>query len=226
MGNVGGWLRARLKRRKVKVISFDRKQKDSSLQEVIAKSGVVFLCLRPQNLTRLFKELDTNAIAGKVFITAAAAVPMQKYYRSLGKVPLVRIMPSLHGRSPLFFSVGEYASSQKAQVIKLLNTLGATEEIPEKEMDAYMYLVSSGAAVVEEFLAQYAEAVAAKGKLPKQKAAQMLFKALNIPQTDIAKIKTKAGITAAGIIAIRKNKKFFKEVVMAMAAQAAKIQKI
>ena len=81
------------------IIVFDihktRKNKYSlakSAQEVVDKSEIVFLCIRPQDLKDFFSNVKPK---NRIIISTVAAIFEKTYYKQLGKIKLIRIIPSM-----------------------------------------------------------------------------------------------------------------------------------
>jgi|SRR3989344_4840054 len=223
-GSVGKFLARRLKAAGISVVVYDHKFKRGSAQDVINLSDIVFFCVRPQNMRDLLKRIEPKK---KIYITAAAAIPSAAYYRLWGKVSLVRIMPALGGRAPLYYTLGARLSRvQRSSIRSLLKRIGPIKEIKEEELEAYGYLTSCAPAIAAELLTRYADAVAIQSGLAQKDARKTIAEALGVALDRTGDIATKGGITEAGLTAIRAHKKIFAKVVNAMTRRTARMKKL
>lgn len=126
-----------------------------SPQEVIDKSDIIFICVRPQNLKKLFSQIKPK---NKIFVTVVAAIYEKTYYKHLGKIKLIRIMPSMLNEigGPILLCPGKYAKQKdKDKIKKIISKIGNIYEIEEDKMDAYTHLSSCSSAIITEFLKLY-----------------------------------------------------------------------
>lgn len=182
-----------------------------SAQELIEKSNIVFLCIRPQNLKEFFNEikLSDKILRDKIFVTTVAAINENTYYKNLGKIKLIRIIPSMINKigGPILLSRGKYASPLiKNKIRKLLLKVGDVYEVKEKEIDMYTHISSCSPAFIVEFLRLYVFSLVKKEK-DKEMAINLISDVLEITaqlfRKDrfkvISQVCTKGGITEQGI---------------------------
>jgi len=242
LGNIGGMLAKRfaefLKPSDIIVFSKHKKIKGkylllNSAQEVIDKSELVFICVKPQNL----KDLAELKFKNKIFITTIAAIYENSYYKYLGEIKLVRIIPSMINKigGPILFNSGKYVSSaDRNKVKKLLSKVGNIYEVKESEIDAYTHLSSCSPAIFAEFLKLYIEALMKENKIDEKRALKILAEMLEIFVPVLKKdgfkiipqVCTKGGITEQGIKIIDNYKNsFFKELTQSLLKRMGEVRK-
>ncbi len=127
------------------------------LLDVLLKSDLVFLCVKPQKMDEVLVEsapfLRHHKKQDLCLVSIAAGVPLSKLEARLGRtVPLLRVMPN----TPALLNCGMSAVSRgKASTSRhekwvhtILEGVGAVVNVPEKFMDAVTALSGSGPAYV------------------------------------------------------------------------------
>ena len=206
----------------------------NSPQEVIDKSEIVFICIRPQNLKSFFAEIKPK---NKIFVSAVAAIYEKTYYKNLGKIKLVRIIPSMINKigGPILFFGGKHTTaSDKNKVEKLLSKFGNVYKVAEEEIDAYTHLSSCSPAIVAEFFRLYIETLSKEQKINQKKALKILIEMLEIfvPLLKkegfkiIPQVCTKGGITEQGIkIMDNYQDSFFKDLTSSLLKRMGEVRK-
>ncbi len=122
---------------------------------VVAKSDIVFLCVKPQGMKEALASIQrpgTN-LKSKCFVSIAAGIPISRLENWIGKgVAVFRVMPN----TPALLSAGMSAvsrgkfgsASQERQIRKILSSVGDVVNLPEKFMDAVTAVSGSGPAYV------------------------------------------------------------------------------
>ena len=243
LGNIGGMLAKRFAEilSPSNIMVFDtHKVKNgmysrvSSSQEVIDKSEVIFVCIRPQNLNKFFAEIKPK---NKIFVSTVAAIYEKTYYEHLGKIKLVRIIPSMINKvgGPILLFSGKYASRyDKNRVKNLLSKIGNIYEVKENEIDAFTHLSSCSPAIVAEFLKLYIETLASEKKINQKTALKILIEMLEIIVPLLKKegfkiipqVCTKGGITEQGIkIMNNYQDSFFKDLTGSLLKRMGEVRK-
>ena len=63
--------------------------------EVLTNSDIIILAVKPQVLPKVAETIDTNALAGKLLVSIAAGVTLEKLANLFGdKTPMIRVMPN------------------------------------------------------------------------------------------------------------------------------------
>lgn len=217
-----------------KDIKIDKVSFASSNQEVIDKCDIIFICIRPQNLKDFFAEVKPK---NKVFVTTVAAIYESTYYKNLGKISLIRIIPSMINKvgGPILFFKGKYTTFVDAKKVKnLISKIGKVYEVKENEIDAYTHLSSCLPAIVIEFLKLYIGTLMKEKKINKQKALRIVNEMLEILvrlfKKDsfeiISQVCTKGGITEQGIKIMKKYQNtFFRDLTSSLLRRMNKIRK-
>ena len=121
--------------------------------EVVKRSDVVFLAVKPQQLAVVTEPLKNKIPADTLVVSIAAGVPLDTLARLLGpNVRLVRVMPNtpcLVGQGACGYCLGPKANEEDGALVKqLLEAVGIAFEVEEKLLDAVTGLSGSGPAFV------------------------------------------------------------------------------
>jgi pyrroline-5-carboxylate reductase len=154
----------------------------SKAEEVAMKSDVVLLAVKPQDMQAL---LEGVAGAGKgsrvngqrLYISIAAGITLKQLEAWLGgSARVIRCMPNtpaliLQGASA--FARGKHATDEDAQLAaKVFGSVGTSQEVPEKLLDAVTGLSGSGPAYVYTVVEALADGGVLMG-LPRATALQL-----------------------------------------------------
>ena len=236
MGNVGGMYARRLSQAH-EIIAYDADTEKlekiclandyflaRSLDELNRLADIIFLSVKPNGVKSVLRELQ---YVDKTIISTVAAVEQQNYYDIIGNVPLFRIMPSMVNKTggPIMVVRGVFAKNEdESVVLGLLTLVGSPYLITEREMDAYMCVMSCSPAVVAEFLKQYVESFCQNSGLESDKAldtvldmVEHLVPILRAERYDIIRqVCTPGGITEVGVQHLSSNSAFFQEMADSM----------
>jgi pyrroline-5-carboxylate reductase len=115
------------------------------------QADIVFLCVKPNDIEYVLKEI-VDEIKGKLVISTAAVIPLEFLESVEPEARYVRTMPNIAamaGESFTAYTMGNSSLLEdKVTVEKLLKTMGTCMEIEEKYMDAVTGLSGSGPAFV------------------------------------------------------------------------------
>ena len=109
----------------------------SSQEELVQRSDVLVLAIKPNMFDTVLTELAPLIISGKVIVTMAAGISMGFIESCLGAgTPIIRIMPN----TPAMVNQGMTSVSRNAnvddttfqQIFKMFTAIGRAEEIPEE----------------------------------------------------------------------------------------------
>lgn len=146
---------------------------------VVAKSDVVLLAVKPQDMQTLLESLPGNGKAGggALYLSIAAGITIQQLETWLGEgARVIRSMPNtpaliLQGASA--FAKGAHATDADAQLAaKVLGAVGIAQEVSEKLLDAVTGLSGSGPAYVYTVIEALADGGVLMG-LPRATAVQL-----------------------------------------------------
>ncbi len=120
---------------------------------VLRQSDVVFLAVKPQQMTAVVAEIATELRADQIVVSIAAGVRIATLQTGLGAgTRLVRVMPNtpcLVGKGACGFCLGKAAKPADGQLIaQLLGAVGIAFQVDEKLLDAVTGLSGSGPAFV------------------------------------------------------------------------------
>lgn len=188
-------------------------------QEVIAKSDVVVLGVKPNVLSAILPGLRMDFAETKPLVVSIAAGKTLEY---LGqnlpeKTPIVRVMPNINakiGASTTGICVNEFVSSQQKQLVQdMFSTIGTVVEIEESQFS--IFSVIGGASVAFAYLYMDALAHAAlKAGMPKKQAlqitaetvlgsAKMILESGEAPWPLIDQVCSPGGTTIEGVTALQ-----------------------
>ena len=115
------------------------------------KAEIVFLCVKPNDLENVIKEVK-DELKGKLVISTAAVIPLALLEQTVPEARFVRTMPNIAamvGESFTAYSMGSTTVLEDKEVTeKLLKTMGTCMEVEEKYMDAVTGLSGSGPAFI------------------------------------------------------------------------------
>jgi len=183
--------------------------------EAVKKAHLVLLCVKPQTVEEVLRQISNDLSPNHIVISVAASVTTRFIETLIAKpVPVIRTMPN----TPCFvkkgmtaITAGRHATpDHMAQARKIFDAIGRTLVLDEKHMDAVTGLSASGPAFVYIIIESFIEAGVKVG-LPReaatQLAAQMVLGAASMvleTGEHPAKLKdivtTPAGCTIDGIL--------------------------
>lgn len=120
---------------------------------VLRQSDVVFLAVKPQQMTAVVAEIATGIRADQIVVSIAAGVRIAALQAGLGaQTRLVRVMPNtpcLVGNGACGFCLADAAKPADGQLVaELLGAVGIAYQVEEKLLDAVTGLSGSGPAFV------------------------------------------------------------------------------
>ena len=187
----------------------------------VRKADIIFVCVKPQVVVEVAKEIRAHITPKQLVISVAASVPTALIEASLkGNVPVIRAMPNTpcvveSGMTAL--CKGKFAEDKHVQLARsLFNVVGRTVVVDEKHMDAVTGLSASGPAFIYIILESLAEAGVKVG-LPRDiatlLAAQTVMGAAKVvletgdhPALLKDAVTTPAGCTIDGILELEEGK--------------------
>ena len=116
-----------------------------------ARSDIVVLAVKPQDITPVLAELAPALRPGTLVVSLCAGLPTALFEGALpAGTPVVRVMPNtpmLVGEAMSAISAGTHATDdQLATVEKMLASVGRVVRLPESQQDAVTALSGSGPA--------------------------------------------------------------------------------
>ncbi len=194
----------------------------ATIKEVVAKSDIVILCVKPQQLAEVLQQLSPLHAHGlnPLWITIAAGVPIKNYLKQLGtSARLIRVMPNTPAmvhEAACGFSASEGATTEDVELTQtLFSTIGIAFQVPERRLDAVTGLSGSGPAYVYMMIEALADGGVKMGlprDLSMQLAAQtvlgsakMVLETGEHPGVLKDKVASPRGTTIYGIHALEEN---------------------
>ena len=125
--------------------------------DVARQSNVIFLAVKPQQMTQVLADLLDVVRPEHLIVSIAAGVSIKTLTSGLSpNSRLIRVMPNtpcLVGCGASAFSRGTLATDEDAALVqKLLSNVGLAVEVPEKLLDAVTGLSGSGPAYVYQII--------------------------------------------------------------------------
>ena len=207
--------RARMLKEKLKV----RAGTDNS--KAVKDADIIFLCVKPQVVADVMREIRTHVNEKQLLISVAASVPTDMIERAIEKdIPVVRAMPNtpcVLGAGMTALCKGKFATRQHLETAtRFFDAVGRTVTVDEKHMDAVTGLSASGPAYIYIILESLAEAGVKVG-LPRDiatlLAAQTTLGAARVvretgdhPALLKDAVTTPAGCTIDGIMELEEGK--------------------
>lgn len=187
----------------------------------VKKADIVFICVKPQVVADVVKEIRPHISSNQLVISVAASVPTHLIESGLKiKVPVIRAMPNTPcvveaGMTAL--CKGKFANEKHVQLARsLFDVFGRTVVVDEKHMDAVTGLSASGPAYIYIILESLAEAGVKVG-LPRDVAtllaaqtalgaAKVVLETGDHPALLKDAVTTPAGCTIDGILELEEGK--------------------
>jgi len=180
-------------------------------REVAARCGVVVVCVKPQILDKVLREIGEHLKPGTLLISIAAGVDTATIEEAIAAgVRVVRAMPNtpaLVGAGATAVSAGTHASADDlAAARELFDAVGISVELDESQLDAVTGLSGSGPAYIFLILEALADAGVKVGlarRIAQRLAAQTVMgSAKLLLETDEHPGKLKDMVTSPGGTAI------------------------
>jgi pyrroline-5-carboxylate reductase len=213
----------------------------TSLSNLVDKSDLIFLCMRPQQAEGALEELKEAGgdLQGKGIVTLLAGKKLDFYQKRLGQgVQIVRAMPNVASsvaEGMTILTYGPKADSAFKSIVNLLfSSLGQVAEMGEELMDMATAMAGSGPGFVFRLI----EAMARSGEragMPYPQAlkiaAQTFLGASQLilrggqPADLLMKIATPNGVTQAGLDVMTKSEidKLFHSVIETAARRSREL---
>ena len=115
-------------------------------KEAARKADIIFLCVKPNDVGKVLREISEE-IEGKIVISTAATIPLQFYKDIVPKAKFVRTMPNIAALVQQSFTAyccdNSLNDEEKRKVKRFLDAMGVSEEVEERYMDAITALSGS-----------------------------------------------------------------------------------
>ncbi len=212
----------------------------TSLSNLVDKSDLIFLCMRPQQAEDALSALkETGSLEGKQIVTLLAGKRIAFYQKHLGEgIQIVRAMPNIASSVSEGMTILSYGSGSsiefKSSVNLLFSALGSIAEMSEDLMDTATAIAGSGPGFVFRLIEAMARSGERAGmpypqalKIAAQTfagAARLILKE-DLPADLVVKIATPNGVTQAGFDVMTKTEieKHFQSVIEAAARRSREL---
>jgi len=188
--------------------------------DLIKNSDAILLCVKPQDIISLSDSFARER-SSKLFISIAAGIKIDELENSLKNDDrVIRVMPNtpaMIGQGASAQSKGKNATESDTKFVsKILNAVGISIEVTEKQLDAVTGLSGSGPAYIYTVIEALADGGVLVG-LPKEKAltlaaktvigaAKMVTKLDEHPAKLRDQVTSPGGTTIAGLAALESGK--------------------
>ncbi|AKI97397.1 pyrroline-5-carboxylate reductase [Kosmotoga pacifica] len=120
--------------------------------EVCEKAEIIFFAVKPQDVSALFEQVRVVEFNEKIIVSTMTGISIKVIMEELGTDRVVRIMPNIPGMigkgvTGICFSPA-ISKEKRDLVIELLEAIGSTVEVNEKDFAAVTALSGSGPAFV------------------------------------------------------------------------------
>ncbi len=192
---------------------------------------ILFLCVKPNVLYSVIDEIKDTVRENTIVVSIAAGQSIKKMTDAFGKsVKLIRVMPNtpaLVGEGMAAVSLSEIVTEKEADaVLRIFNSLGRAELVPEALMDTVTAVSGSSPAYVFMLIEAMADAAAKMGMdrdMAYTFAAQsVLGSAKMVMETDISPVQLKENVCSPGGTTIEAVAVFEKEDLHGMVERAMK----
>lgn len=187
--------------------------------ELAGRGGVIFLSVKPQNMTAVMAELAGNLSPKTLVVSIAAGVTLAKLCAGLKTDRVIRVMPNtpaLVGKGASAFALGPGATVEDSRLVaELLGAVGIARQVDEKLLDAVTGLSGSGPAFVYIMIEALSDGGVRMG-LPRDLAlalaaqtvlgsAQMVLSTGEHPAVLKDRVASPGGTTIAGMKALEEH---------------------
>ena len=186
---------------------------------VCSQADIIFLCVKPQDMVELLKEISKET-KNKLVVSIAAGITIATLEQHLPNARIIRVMPNtpcLVGEMAAVYSLGKKATPQdQSTLLQLLAAGGKAFELKEELIASATAVSGCGPAFFAYFIKYIAEAGVKKGlkkeiayKLAAKTAlgtGKLLLEMKITPDELIEMVASKKGTTEAGLKVLNKYK--------------------
>ncbi len=184
----------------------------TSLEQLVKQSDLIFLCVKPQQVSEAIEQLKAFPIDGKMIVSILGGTTLSFLEKKLGeKVFVIRAMPNISsevGEGMTILSFGDRCNAEFKEIVRrLFGAVGQVSVQTEAMMDIASSMAGCGPGFVVRLIQAMAQAGIKQGmseedalKIAAQTfigAGKLVANGL-IPADLIRQIATPQGMTAAG----------------------------
>jgi pyrroline-5-carboxylate reductase len=189
-----------------------------SNSELVSKSDIIFICIRPYEFKELFNEIKSELKSEKHIISIAGSLTM-KNIETIHNGKISRIIPTFistikQGITLVCHNI-HVLDNDKALLFKLLSHISTVKNIPEEEFELISIITSCAPGLIAEIFKEYVHAASKHTNLDRKQlscfAIETLFGTakLLIDNLDfdniIDRVATKGGTTEVGVEVLNRN---------------------
>lgn len=189
-----------------------------SAQDLVENADWVFLAVKPQIIPEIISELSSDS-PEKLYISVMGGISLQWLVSGLNSGQVIRTMPNtpcLIGKGAVGLAANPDVATETVQSVQLLfESVGITEILPEKLLDAVTGLSGSGPAFVFQFIEALSDGGVHAG-LPREianrlaaqtviGAGELVLQTGDHPGLLKDRVASPAGTTIAGIKALEEG---------------------
>lgn len=135
--------------------------------EVVERCKYIFLAVKPDMYNEVLNEIKHVTNNDKILITMAAGYEINQVKNIIGNCKVVRTMPNTPATAGSGYTVVSFdekiTSTEKDEIIGMLNTFSEVQETTEELIDAYSAVSGSGPAYVFMLIEAMADAAVLLG---------------------------------------------------------------
>lgn len=151
----------------------------NSAAELAGAVDWLLLALKPQHLPDVLSELKPALVRGKLLISIAAGLTIERLKNISGDLPVIRVMPNTpalvgQGIFGLCFDDNAVNKEQANLVQRLFASIGSTLVLPENKFNAFTAFSGGGPAYIYYLLDALAEAGVTLG-FTRQESTQIAY---------------------------------------------------
>jgi pyrroline-5-carboxylate reductase len=203
-------------REKAELLAGDCGIRLGSNRDVAAQSDVVFLCVKPLDVSGVLTELRDELKPDKLLISVAVDLNLDEI-ASISRARATRAIPSICSESlkgvTLVSFGGNTTDSDRALIHRLFRAIGDPIEVEETDLEILADLTSSAPAYISAIMRELVLAATRKGVdayLAERLSKETLEGTSELLAKEsfddlITRVATKGGITEEGLKAIRKH---------------------
>lgn len=188
-------------------------------QDVVKRSDVIFLCVKPLDLKNVLKELGDLLTPDKLIISIAADVTLGNLLL-WSNARVTKVIPSITAeckKGISLISFGENATKEdRTLILSLFSTISKPSEIEEKYFELLADLTSCAPAFISSMMKEFALSATRREAIPPELAlflvketlagtAELLAKNGESFDGVIGRVATKGGITEEGVKIIQEQ---------------------
>ena len=126
-----------------------------SLDDCCNNADILFLCVKPQDMPTLCKELSATVNKNQSIVSVAAGIKYESLKNSLPTDKIFRAMPNVGAKDNLGITA-IFSHSDNSEILRIFKFLGEAYEVEnEDQIDLHTVLIGSGPAFFYELLSEF-----------------------------------------------------------------------